>query len=372
MRSAACLVLAAFAALSALGGVACSATDASGTADETALGTARSAVIKGTASPATQDSVVMIQMGQDGFCSGTLIAPNVVLTARHCVSNYAEDDCGTFTGDIPPSTEGIAIGGGANEQSTPVAHAKKYFYVDAAKGLCDPAVDIAVIMLDRDVTGVPIAKVRAAAVTVGETFTAVGYGEDENKQVSIRRQRTGVTSLAVGPVTKTFTPTNAPAYTYELPLGEIAVSEAVCHGDSGGPLFDTQNRIVGVTSRGTDPNDVCVARPDIFSAVAQHMDVIDRALVAAGHPRAPETTTTPQSDTDVTGGDESDSDTDADEEEAPAPKKTKKKSSLAAQPSAGCAVAARETSPARANGSGLAGTGLALALALVLRRRRAT
>jgi len=364
------LALAAFASVSAL---ACSSPDGrDGRAEDASLGAARSAVINGTASPASQDSVVMILMGEaGGFCSGTLIAPNVVLTARHCVSKYAEDECGTFTGDIPPATQGIATGGSANEQSTPIAHAKKYFYVDGAKGLCDPAIDLAVMLLDRDIKGVPISKVRTTPVTVGESFVAVGYGEDENKQVSIRRQRTGVTSVAVGPATKTFTPTNAAAYQYELPAGEIAVTEAVCHGDSGGPLFDMQQRVVGVTSRGTDPLDVCVARPDIFSAVAQHLDVIDRALVAAGHPRSEaDTTTSPTSDTEATSNDATDGDT-ADEETPVAPKK-KRETSVGAQPSAGCAVA-----PGSASGGGRGAGGLgALAClglaALGLVRRRST
>lgn len=365
MRSAAPLL--ALVALASLPALACSSPDDTRPGDA-ALGAARSAVINGTASPASQDSVVMIIMGgAGGFCTGTLIAPNVVLTARHCVSNYAEDDCGTFTGDVPPATEGIAIGASANETSTPVAHAKQYFYVDGAKGLCEPAIDIAVILLDRDITGVPISKVRAAPVTVGETFVAVGYGEDENKQVSVRRQRTGVTSVAVGPATKTFTPTNAAAYQYELPAGEIAVTEAVCHGDSGGPLFDMQQQIVGVTSRGTDPLDVCVARPDIFSAVAQHLDVIDRALVAAGHPRGsadPSTTTNPTSDSDATNDQAADEPA---EEPTVTPKK-KSKAKVAPAESGGCTVVATGAA------SGDSGRGrsalLVLALAALGARRR--
>ena len=364
------LALAAFASIFvSASALACSSPDAPDARDarEDALGTARSPIINGAASPPSQDSVVIILMGQaGGFCTGTLIAPNVVLTARHCVSNYAEDDCGTFTGDIAPATQGIAIGGGANERSAPVAHAKKYFYVEGAKGLCDPAVDIAVMLLDRDITGVPIAKVREAPVAVGESFVAVGYGEDENKQVSVRRQRTGVTSVAVGPATQTFTPTNAPAYRYELPAGEIAVTEAVCHGDSGGPLFDMQQRVVGVTSRGTDPQDVCVARPDIFSAVAQHLDVIDRALVAAGHPRTgadASTGTSPTSDTNLTNGDSADSD--ADDDDGTTTPRKRSKASLGTQPGAGCAIA---SGPTNAGGFG-AVTGLALAALAVLRRR---
>jgi MYXO-CTERM domain-containing protein len=329
------------------------------------LGTASSAVIKGTSSPASQDSVVMLQFGE-GFCSGTLIAPNVVLTARHCVTNLAQDQCGTFQGDIAPATLGVAVGATSTETSPAVAHAKKYFYVQNAKDLCGPY-DIALIVLDKEIAGAKTSPVRSAPVTVGETFVAVGYGEDENKQVSVRRQRTGVQALAVGPATKTFAPADGAApYDYEVPLGEFVVSEAVCHGDSGGPLFDKDGRVVGVTSRGTDPNDVCVARPDIFSAVAQHMDIVDAALKEAGHPRSADTTTKPQSEPDTS--DDAASTSDDEEEQTPAPK-PKKKTTLTPQPSAGCSVT---STPTGANGSGTAATfGLALvALGLVRSRRR--
>jgi MYXO-CTERM domain-containing protein len=316
-------------AILAFGTTACSSEGAAGEADAAHVGRTSSAVIKGTSSPASQDSVVMLQMTGGGFCSGTLIAPNVVLTARHCVTNLAEDECGTFKGDM---ALGIATGANANETSPAVAHASKYFYVTSAKDLCGPY-DIAVVVLDHEIAGAKTSPVRAAPVTVGEKFVAVGYGEDENKQVSVRRQRTGVEALAVGPAKKTFAPTNAAPYEYEVPLGEIVVSEAVCHGDSGGPLFDKDGAIVGVTSRGTDPNDICVARPDIFSAVAQHLDIVDAALEEAGHPRGTTTTTTPKSEDT---SDNQNSDDSEEEEPAPTPKKTKK--ALAPQASAGCAI----------------------------------
>lgn len=52
-------------------------------------------------------------LGQDGefACSGTLIAPNLVLTARHCVSNLSETgECGIVTSDYPAASFRIAVG----------------------------------------------------------------------------------------------------------------------------------------------------------------------------------------------------------------------------------------------------------------------
>jgi len=40
------------------------------------------------------------------YCTGTLIAPNLVLTARHCVQTMDESsDCGTFLKDNTPSRD---------------------------------------------------------------------------------------------------------------------------------------------------------------------------------------------------------------------------------------------------------------------------
>ncbi len=52
------------------------------------------AVIGGTESSATHDQIVLL-VHSDGAkvfatCSGTLVAPNVVMTARHCVSAVAK------------------------------------------------------------------------------------------------------------------------------------------------------------------------------------------------------------------------------------------------------------------------------------------
>src|SRR5690242_20673612 len=68
-----------------------------------------SAIINGKNSDASQDAVVLIEHPEGRraieSCTGTLIAANLVLTARHCVSKVAN---GAFSCD----DEGVGSAGG--------------------------------------------------------------------------------------------------------------------------------------------------------------------------------------------------------------------------------------------------------------------
>lgn len=345
----------------------CSAGGGAEPLDGPAVGETSAAIINGVSSPASQDSVVRIQMGL-GFCSGTLIAPNLVLTARHCVTNFRNDECGTIRGDVPVETMSIAVGGSASELTAPVAHATKYFY-NAGGDLCASG-DVALILLDTKIAGGPIAKVRTARATMNEKYVAVGYGADESNRISVRRQRTGVDVVAIGPATETFTPSDAPAYTYALPAGELATSEAACHGDSGGPLFDAQGQVVGVTSRGTDPNDVCVARPDIFTAVEAHLVLVDMALAEAGFPQASASAEPAATEADGAGSGTSPV---AEDDEPAVRDASALPRSRGAPSSSGCGVGRGSSSPSGGSGVALVGLGLlALALARASRARRSS
>src|SRR5690606_1577735 len=87
------------------------------------------------------------------LCSGTLIAPNVVLTARHCVARILTDTVvcteeGTssrgmdhFTEDEPPENIGVFLGASPSFSRSPVAVGKAIF-APPGKVLCNA--DIAI------------------------------------------------------------------------------------------------------------------------------------------------------------------------------------------------------------------------------------
>ncbi|MFO0742439.1 MAG: trypsin-like serine protease [Labilithrix sp.] len=238
-----------------------------------------SSIINGTASSNPDDDAVTLLWLGNGFCTGTLIAPNLLLTARHCVSEpgAGQAECEPFGADKAPSSMTVSLGEHPSSQS-PVARGARLF-VEPTSTVCGQ--DIALILLDQSVPGVKPKQVRLTAPTAGELTTAIGYGQDESEQTTGRKIRTNIPVEAVGPASRTAT-ANGQTVGVQVPANDFMTGESVCHGDSGGPLFDAKGLVLGTTSRGTSLG--CVGTPAIFSSTAAHATLIKTALAAAGHP----------------------------------------------------------------------------------------
>jgi V8-like Glu-specific endopeptidase len=329
-------------------------------------------IVNGQPDTSAHDSVVYIAIGTQGsFCTGTLIAPNLVITARHCVADPDEtQECGAFGALHAASTFTISMG---VQHATNVATGAKVI-VDTTKPNSICGNDISLIQLDRDIPNALLSKVRLTKLTAGETATTAGYGDDGTGNVTNGRfLKSGIKVDGVGPLPYTYTTTAGQALPVTLPAGEIVTGESTCFGDSGGPLFDAAGNIIGMTSRGID--EKCNDRPSIYTDTASHAAVITAAAAAAGHPLQAATPmpsdtsadATPQAD--PTGADG----TSADDTEVsvgdPAPTAKKKtKTSLGATASAGCAAAPHASFAG--GSSSLPLLGLALGVGLAGRRRR--
>jgi hypothetical protein len=247
-----------------------------------ALGASSHEIVNGTPSPKFQDAVVFIDNASlQASCSGTIIAPNLVLTARHCVSDLNENDgCGSLKTNSPASALTVQTGANADGQN-PDARGTKVFYPAGDTDIfCGN--DIAIIEVDSPLAPKP-RPIRFTAAAVGETVQTVGYGLDENGQdPGGRFQRTGMQILALGGTTFNFTRQDGTTTPVDVPAGNILTSEGACEGDSGGPLLDSGGNIIGTVSGGGTDEDTCTDQVDLFTALSQHEDDIRNVFQTVG------------------------------------------------------------------------------------------
>jgi hypothetical protein len=259
-------------------------------------GAISSAIIKGVDSPADQDAVVLIMHydavqlgGGTAGCTGIMLTPRLVLTARHCVSitdeSAACDENGNPTFGASVKSDHVASKLYAFSGTTRPdfisgldrAARGQEIITTGAKTLCNN--DIALLLLDKPMRNAKIAPVRLdGGPRKDELVTVVGWGVTEKSpNPDIRQQRSGVKVVGVGPAER-------------LGPAESLLGESGCSGDSGGPAFSAETgAVLGVLSRGGNgsgakPGDfnACVEAENVFSSAAKHRDLILSAYEKAG------------------------------------------------------------------------------------------
>lgn len=183
--------------------------------------------------------------GTGALCTSTLIAPNLLLTARHCVSANTGDErvlCGASDlGEPYPARAFAATNDPQPSDKSPIFHADDVRVPDSGSDTC--GYDIALIILGENVPAslaVPAIPRIDREVQPGEVYTAVGYGEnDAGLPTATRLEREGL-KIECQPGT-----CGEGVESTEF-LGETGI----CSGDSGGPALDADGKVVGVVSRG--------------------------------------------------------------------------------------------------------------------------
>ncbi len=257
-RSLAAALRRALAALAALAG--CSAPPPAGEGDGS-LAVDETSIVHGAPSRGRDPSVVALLLGDSGLCSGTLVAPDLVLTARHCVSlAAARVTCPSRARQVQAERDPRHIGvlvGESRATGAVVAHGVAAV-VEPSSSLCGE--DLAVLVLDRAVGSQKVSPIASSQPLHGMRVRAVGFGRGE-RDVGAGEKRVREHVSVIG-----------------VDAREFAVGESTCSGDSGGPAFDeATGAVLGVVSRGVVPCDGPAAS-NTYSRVDAHRALLARAL----------------------------------------------------------------------------------------------
>lgn len=215
--------------------------------DARASSTAEHGVTDGTVGTSSDvgATVSLLMFGESG-CTGTLIAPRVVVTAAHCVADLSADELEIVFSSTEPASAPASL---RRDVDAAVAHPEFSFFgmpTDDPEGLSDER-DIGVIVLASDAPAdVAPAQVLHlddvdATLSEGTPVVLAGYGlTSDGNDADYGR-----------------------LYVAETPYIRRSLAEFIagqpgspdtCNGDSGGPAYVVLGgvrHLAGITSRGT-------------------------------------------------------------------------------------------------------------------------
>jgi Trypsin len=264
-----------------------------------------SAPIQGGADDTTHAfavGVVQLNGMTVAICSGVLLGPNLVATARHCVSHLSSQtiDCATskFMGTLPVTDFYVT----ADPQ---IAHSSTYARVSNIAVPADTNVcgnDIALLTLEDPGGGIPASFTQSQYVTpvlnppmtnhgvYSTTVTAIGYGVSSIEDADTAGTRRILENVRLGciPGDSAFVDCYSnPVWQQFITPKEFEGGDGTCEGDSGSGAFDQRSFdkgnwvAFGVLSRGGIDAEGGTCSGSIYTRFDQWSDLIVSAATQA-------------------------------------------------------------------------------------------
>jgi hypothetical protein len=267
---------------------------------DTAAGTEKNPIVGGEES-LDDSAVVMLRtpfapLPGEPLCTGTLVAPRLVLTALRCVAplSFGEFSCnsdgtirppdtgaGWFFQSVPGNVQ-VHLGPRA-ARTEPAAYGARIWSSGSVEACID---DIALVELDRDLGLQPAMLRLDRGIARGDMVSVVGFGDTGTSNYPfVRNRRDGVHVTAVGPDDATNGVSLIVPRTFQT-------DDGLCAGDVGGPALDTESgAVVGVYSYATRVvSCYATGQTHVFVKVAPYASIIRKACAAVGSEPLAETT----------------------------------------------------------------------------------
>jgi secreted trypsin-like serine protease len=241
-----------------------SAEAAPQTADEqTPYASVSPKIVGGTAVPnGKYPFIVYVKLYRNGkrsgFCAGSLIDRNSVLTAAHCLLNTTGAVVVVGQTDLRNKNRGQEIGA-----SRPFIHPR----------YLGNGYDAGVLKLRRPVKGIKPIKLATAKQNKlekpGHILTATGWGVMKQRPDILPKRMNEVSVPVVSDSrAKRAYRSQGPKYLPSLQVAAGKEGKSPCFGDSGGPLFDPGSRTqVGITSHGAVQKCGTARYPGVYTEV---------------------------------------------------------------------------------------------------------